>query len=55
MRFGLERFAELVEQAAAEGWPPGWRMEHDAREKPTDRRFWPVGYTGFCGFSPMAG
>ncbi len=32
MRFGLERFAELDEQAAAESWPPGWRMEHDARE-----------------------
>jgi glutathione-specific gamma-glutamylcyclotransferase len=32
MRFGQERFAELDEQAEAEGWPPGWRMEHDARE-----------------------
>ena len=32
MRFGQERFAELDEQAKAEGWPPGWRMEHDARE-----------------------
>lgn len=32
MRFGLDRFAELDIQAAEEGWPPGWRMEHDARE-----------------------
>lgn len=32
MRFGQDRFAELDEQAATEGWPPGWRMEHDARE-----------------------
>jgi glutathione-specific gamma-glutamylcyclotransferase len=32
MRFGLERFAELDEQAEAEGWPSGWRMDHDARE-----------------------
>jgi cation transport protein ChaC len=32
MRFGQERFAELDEQAEVEGWPPGWRMEHDARE-----------------------
>lgn len=32
MRFGLERFAELDEQALAEGWPPGWRMDHDVRE-----------------------
>lgn len=32
MRFGMERFAELDAQALAEGWPPGWRMDHDARE-----------------------
>jgi cation transport protein ChaC len=32
MRFGQDRFAELDVQAEAEGWPPGWRMEHDARE-----------------------
>ena len=32
MRFGLERFAELDVQAAEEGWPDGWRMEHDERE-----------------------
>ncbi|MFK7754401.1 MAG: gamma-glutamylcyclotransferase [Sedimentitalea sp.] len=32
MRFGQDRFAELDDQAKAEGWPPGWRMEHDARE-----------------------
>jgi cation transport protein ChaC len=32
MRFGQDRFAELDAQAVAEGWPPGWRMEHDARE-----------------------
>ena len=32
MRFGQDRFAELDTQAEEEGWPPGWRMEHDARE-----------------------
>ncbi|MEX0285445.1 MAG: gamma-glutamylcyclotransferase [Paracoccaceae bacterium] len=32
MRFGQERFDELEIQAAEEGWPPGWRMDHDARE-----------------------
>ncbi len=32
MRFGQDRFAELDAQAESEGWPPGWRMEHDARE-----------------------
>ncbi|MFK7870907.1 MAG: gamma-glutamylcyclotransferase [Roseobacter sp.] len=32
MRFGLDRFDELDVQAAAEGWPPGWRMDHDERE-----------------------
>lgn len=32
MRFGHERFAELDAQADAEGWPQGWRMEHEARE-----------------------
>ncbi|WP_170473142.1 gamma-glutamylcyclotransferase [Ruegeria arenilitoris] len=32
MRFGLDRFDELDAQAKVEGWPPGWRMEHDARE-----------------------
>lgn len=32
LRFGQERFDELDEQARDEGWPPGWRMEHDARE-----------------------
>lgn len=33
MRFGQDRFDELDEQARTEGWPPGWRMEHDAREE----------------------
>ena len=32
MRFGQDRFAELDAEAELEGWPPGWRMEHDARE-----------------------
>ncbi len=32
MRFGQARFAELDIQAAAEGWEPGWRMDHEARE-----------------------
>ncbi len=32
MRFGYERFAELDEQALEEGWPPGWRMDHEERE-----------------------
>ncbi len=32
MRFGLERFAELDVQAAEEGWPDGWRMDHEERE-----------------------
>lgn len=32
MRFGQDRFAELDEQALAEGWPDGWRMDHEARE-----------------------
>lgn len=32
MRFGLDRFNELDIQAAEEGWPPGWRMDHDERE-----------------------
>lgn len=32
MRFGLDRFAELDEQAVLEEWPPGWRMDHNARE-----------------------
>ncbi len=32
LRFGLERFAELDEQAKTEGWPSGWRMDHDERE-----------------------
>ncbi|WP_170610857.1 gamma-glutamylcyclotransferase [Ruegeria arenilitoris] len=32
MRFGLERFAELDKQAEDEGWPAGWRMNHDDRE-----------------------
>lgn len=32
MRFGQDRFAEIDAQAKEEGWPPGWRMEHDARE-----------------------
>lgn len=32
MRFGQDRFAELDAQADVEGWPPGWRMEHEARE-----------------------
>ena len=32
VRFGRERFDELDIQAAEEGWAPGWRMDHDARE-----------------------
>ncbi|MGI9370131.1 MAG: gamma-glutamylcyclotransferase [Ruegeria sp.] len=32
LRFGQDRFDELDEQAKAEGWPPGWRMDHDERE-----------------------
>lgn len=32
MRLGLDRFAELDAQAHVEGWPPGWRLEHDVRE-----------------------
>lgn len=32
MRFGQDRFEELDEQAEMEGWPPGWRMDHDERE-----------------------
>lgn len=32
MRFGQDRFDELDVQAIAEGWPPGWRMDHAARE-----------------------
>ena len=32
MRFGLERFDELDEQAKEEGWPDGWRMDHAERE-----------------------
>lgn len=32
MRFGQERFDELDLQAEAEGWPAGWRMDHDERE-----------------------
>lgn len=33
MRLSDERFAELDAQARAEGWPPDWRMDHDARER----------------------
>jgi cation transport protein ChaC len=32
MRFGQDHFAELDVQAQKEGWPHGWRLEHDARE-----------------------
>ncbi|MEM7547940.1 MAG: gamma-glutamylcyclotransferase [Pseudomonadota bacterium] len=32
MRLTLDRFEEFDAQAAAEGWPPGWRLEHDVRE-----------------------
>lgn len=32
VRFGYDRFAELDQQAAEEGWPEGWRMQHDDRE-----------------------
>lgn len=32
MRLSDERFAELDARAQAESWPPGWRMEHEARE-----------------------
>lgn len=32
MRFGQDRFDELDLQAAEENWPPGWRMDHGARE-----------------------
>lgn len=52
MRFGLERFDELDKQAREEGWPPGWRMDHDAREANRqavltgrlDRDLWVFGY-----------
>lgn len=52
MRFGQDRFAELEEQAATEGWPADWRMEHDAREANRrqvlsgrlDRDLWVFGY-----------
>ncbi len=33
MRFGYDRFDELDIKAAAEGWEPGWRMDHDEREE----------------------
>ncbi|KIN60837.1 ChaC-like protein [Sulfitobacter noctilucae] len=33
MRFGYDRFDELDQRALAEGWPDGWRMDHDAREE----------------------
>ena len=36
MRFGLQRFNELDAQALQEGWPPGWRMDHDDREANED-------------------
>ncbi|WP_461406496.1 gamma-glutamylcyclotransferase [Falsiruegeria mediterranea] len=32
MRFGLDRFDELDLQAIEEGWPTGWRMDHEKRE-----------------------
>lgn len=32
LRFGYDRYDELDLQAAEEGWSPGWRMDHDARE-----------------------
>ncbi|MEM8732347.1 MAG: gamma-glutamylcyclotransferase [Pseudomonadota bacterium] len=32
MRLGYDRFAEMDALAIEEGWPAGWRMEHDARE-----------------------
>lgn len=32
MRFGLDRFDELDQQAIEEQWPPGWRMDHEDRE-----------------------
>lgn len=32
VRFGYDRFDELDRQAAEEGWPEGWRMDHDERE-----------------------
>ncbi|WP_050929970.1 gamma-glutamylcyclotransferase [Aestuariivita boseongensis] len=52
VRFGLERFDELDQQAAEEGWPDGWRMDHDAREENRqqvlkdrmDRDLWVFGY-----------
>ena len=33
MRFGYDRFDELDAQALEEGWPEGWRMDHDLREE----------------------
>ncbi|WP_425045209.1 gamma-glutamylcyclotransferase [Primorskyibacter sp. S87] len=33
LRFGQDRFDELDVQAKEEGWPAGWRMDHDAREE----------------------
>ncbi len=52
LRFSYDRFAELDVQALEEGWPPGWRMEHDAREANRlsvldgrlDRDLWVFGY-----------
>lgn len=32
MRFGQDYFDALDAQAEVEGWPPGWRMDHDDRE-----------------------
>lgn len=52
MRFGRERFDELDQQALVEGWPPGWRLDHDIREanrqtvlgERFDKDLWVFGY-----------
>ncbi|MEX0338562.1 MAG: gamma-glutamylcyclotransferase [Arenibacterium sp.] len=32
VRLSYRRFEEIDVQAKEEGWPPGWRMDHNARE-----------------------
>ena len=57
VRFGQERYDELDIQAAAEGWPPGWRMDHAEREANRqavlkgrwDQDLWVFGYGSLIG------
>ena len=52
MRLTYARFEELDALALSEGWPPGWRMDHEAREENRrkvlagrlDRDLWVFGY-----------